>query len=101
MPIDLALREPGGAVAGVVYRLHQLLHRHAAAIEQHRRLPAGEIDLDFINPGVGRERLLNRGLALMAMHSFDLDDGKLIPADIGRHWWNSHGRSSGAKTKLL
>jgi hypothetical protein len=29
----------------------------------------------------------------MAMHPFDLDDGKLIPADIGRHWWNSHSHS--------
>ena len=38
MPLDLALRETGGVVAGVVHRLHQLLDRHAVAIEEDRML---------------------------------------------------------------
>jgi hypothetical protein len=93
MSFDFALGETGGSIAGLVDRIHELLDGETVTIEKDGGLSAGEIDFDFVNAGVAQQRLLDRSLALMTVHAFDLNDGELIPSDIRWHWWNSHNYS--------
>src|SRR2546428_4835692 len=83
--VDLALSEPGRAVAGRVDRLDELADADGGAVEQDGGLPAGEIDLDLMNARIFRKGFLDRGFALMAVHPFDPDHGKLVTGDVGGH----------------
>jgi hypothetical protein len=78
----LALGETGGVIARAVYRLHELRHRDRSPIKKDRRLPAVEVHLNLVNAGVTLKRLPNGLFALVAMHAFDANDGKLIPTYI-------------------
>src|SRR4051794_18939623 len=83
--VGLALGEARGAVAGFFYGVHQLDDRDGGGIEEDRRLAACEIDFDFVNTGVAQQGFLDRLLALVAVHAFNLDQCELILADIPCH----------------
>ncbi len=71
LSVIVALNEPGGVVAGVVHRLHELGDADRPAIKKDRGLAAVEIDLDLMHAGVFLKGLLNREFALVTVHPFD------------------------------
>jgi hypothetical protein len=71
-----ALRHTDGVIAGVFDALHELGGGNGATGEEDGSLAAGEVDFHFVHAFVLAEGVLDRKLALAAVHTFNANDGQ-------------------------